>query len=333
MNKPIVWLIFTICFGWLCYTLEAAIAPFFIAFLMAYLIHPLVQKLENKFHHKSLIIALIIATLMCGCLALMILIIPIVYEQTTLLVSKIPAYKTHLQSLITEELSHLNPAIASRLSDALHASFDKVIMVIANSANGILGYFLATISTVVMIFIIPVILFYLLRDFSSCRKTVEQNLPKPLKNNFIETTSEINALLSAYIRGQLKVCLVMATYYFVGLKVIGLDLALLLGMISGLLIILPFVGFLISLTIALIFGYIAFGFSYSMLAILGLYLFGTLLEGTFLTPNIIGDKIGLHPLWIIFAVLAGGALFGFVGMLLAIPLAGICKILLRRCLA
>lgn len=332
MNKTIPWLIFALSFGGLCYLLEAAIAPFFIAFLIAYLIHPLVQKLDQKFHHKDLIIAIIIAVLMGGCVTLVFLIMPVAYEQTTLLASKAASYKSYLQPIITEKVSSLNPEVATRLSEALHSSFNKIVMFVGGSVNNILGYIFATISTVMMIFLIPVILFYLLRDFSACRKAVEQNLPASIRSKSIQTLSEINGLLSAYIRGQLKVCLIMATYYSVGLLIIRLDLALLLGIISGFLIILPFVGFLISLCISLIFGYIAFGFSYSMLAIAGLYVFGAILEGTFLTPNIIGDKIGLHPLWIIFAVLAGGTLFGFVGMLFAIPVAGICKILLRLCL-
>lgn len=330
MNKSIVWLIFALSFGGLCYLLEAAIAPFFIAFLIAYLIHPFVQKLEQKFHHKNLIIAIIIAALMSGCVALIFLIMPVAYEQTSLLASKAASYKSYLQPIITEKVSHLNPEVASRLSEALHSSFNKIIMFVAGSVNNIMGYIFATISTVVMIFLIPVILFYLLRDFSSCRKTIEKNLPAPIRGKVVQALGEINGLLSAYIRGQLKVCLIMATYYSIGLAVIGLDLALILGIISGFLIILPFVGFLISLCMSLIFGYIAFGFSYSTLTIACLYFFGTILEGTFLTPNIIGDKIGLHPLWIIFAVLAGGTLFGFVGMLFAIPVAGICKIILRN---
>jgi putative permease len=328
MNKQIAWPIFIVCFGFLCYTLEAAITPFFVAFLIYYLVHPLIEKISTKTGHKSLVIAIVIAALLCLCGFLIMVITPVAYQQTSILASKIPAYKNYLQPIIMEKVSYLNPEVADRLNDALQSSFNNIITMLAKSVNNILSATLATFSIIVMIFLIPVILFYMLRDFSSMREGVEKSLPKSIGTKAHGIIEDINSLLSAYIRGQLKVCSFMAIYYTAGLSFIGLDLALILGVVSGFIIILPFVGLLISLVVALVFGYITFGFSSHMLAIAMLYFFGALLEGSTLTPKIIGDKIGLHPLWIIFAVLAGGTLFGFVGMLIAIPVAGIIKILL-----
>ncbi len=305
--------------------------PFFIAFVIAYFIHPLTYRLSKAFGHKTLIISIIIGVLVCLSIVFISLIIPRVYQQTTILVSQIPAYKSYLQPLIVDKISHLSPEIAIRLNDVLHELFSSIITLIANSMNNIFIYCLATASTLVMILIVPILLFYFLRDFTSYRNIIEQSLPNTIRAKAHKALDDINSLLSAYAKGQLKVCVILAIYYSIGLITIGLDLGLLLGIISGFSIILPFVGFISSCSVAMVLSYLGFGLSYHLLAVVVLYLLGGIFESSTLTPKIIGGKIGLHPLWIIFSVLAGASLLGVLGMFLAIPLAGIIKILFKKC--
>ena len=135
-------------------------------------------------------------------------------------------------------------------------------------------------------------------------------------------------MLSAYIRGQLNICLLLSAYYFIGLSLVGIDLALLLAIISGFLVIIPFIGAFISLFLMLVSCYFSYGASVEIVYILVLFVIAHIIESYILTPQIIGDKIGLHPVWIIFSVFAAGSVFGFVGIVFAIPIAGVIKILL-----
>ncbi len=200
-------------------------------------------------------------------------------------------------------------------------------MLITGLANNIWHVTKITINLFMLILLIPLILFYFLRDWLTMAKNIELLLPLKGKKKIQEILSAINCSLSAYIRGQLNVCLLLSVYYGISLSILGVDLGVLLGILSSFSIIIPFVGVFISFSLTMIVSYFTFGMVNKLFYIIIIYLIGLIVEGYILSPKIIGDKIGLHPLWIIFAVLALGNLFGFIGIFFAVPIASIIKVL------
>ena len=257
--------------------------------------------------------------------------LPIIYDQISIFITKIPNYKNNFSiglSYLVSRIDTIDPDIANKLSESLQNFVNSAFSVVVAAANNIWSYTLATINFFAIIILVPVILYYFLRDWPKMIKSVESILPRKEKNKIGKIFSDINSLLSAYIRGQLNICLLLSAYYFIGLSLIGIDLALLLAIISGFLVIIPFIGAFISLFLMIVSCYFSYGASVEIVYILVLFVIAHIIESYILTPQIIGDKIGLHPVWIIFSVFAAGSVFGFVGIVFAIPIAGVIKILL-----
>ena len=307
--------------------------PFFIAGVITYLLQPSIDRILLRYKLSRTVVVSVISLLSFSFFVIMaIVLLPIVYQQIALLISKIPAYNNYLQAelmpIVTKEIQSLDPNIASKIKDSVSNFVNGTFIIIKGLANNIWRYTMVTINLFILILLIPIILFYFLRDWHKMAKIINNLLPLNGKKKIEKLLCAINDTLSAYIRGQLNVCLLLSLYYSISLSVIGLDLAVLLGIVSGLSIIIPFVGILISFALTMIVSYFAFGFSSKLMYVVIIYFIGSTVEGYILTPKIIGDKIGLHPLWIIFAVLAFGSLFGLIGVFFAVPIAGIVRILL-----
>lgn len=337
MNKRVFWGCVIIIITFLLMLISNILAPFVIAFIFAYLLHPLIDKICTKFKLPRTLASagVCIIFLSCFITALSIL-APIIYQQTALLISKIPAYKdyllTELVPTVTKKISALDPHISDRIENSMQGLINGIFSLIAGIFNNVWGYTMATINIFAILLLVPIILLYFLKDWPKMTKNVEDLLPLKEKNKIKEILLSIDNLLAGYIRGQLNVCLLLSTYYGIGLTIIGVDLSLLLGFLSGFLILIPFMGTFIAFTLTFTIGYFAFGFSAKLGVIVGLYVIGYLMENYILTPKIIGDRIGLHPLWIMFAVFACGSLFGFIGIFFAIPIAGIIKVLIKYAL-
>jgi putative permease len=333
MNKAILWIgsFAIILFG--LWFFESIVTPFFISFLLAYAMHPIVYKISSRYKlNKTFVVALTVVCIISGVILLMALILPLLYEQIALLITQVPVYKTYIQNNIapalSERMQYVSPEIVIKIHSALDSAINDALGAIVSGANNILKYTGAAISMIFTAILVPIILFYFLRDWPHKNVPFIELIPTTSRKYVSTTLSRIDNLLSAYILGQFNVCCIMALYYSIGLSFIGLNIGILFGIISGIAIIIPFVGFAISFCAVMIVGYFDFGASSHLLYISLLYFVGSVLEGSIITPKIVGDRIGLHPLWIIFAVLSGGHLFGIVGLLFAIPAAGICKIFL-----
>lgn len=332
-NKVIFWSLFLTAVVILVSMISKILTPFFIAFILAYGLHPLIDELHLKYKlHKAPVVYGVFVVFITVFVVGIAVLTPILYHQTFLLISKIPEYKSYLQNqllpILTNKLSSLDPNISDQMSGSIKALINSTFSLITGLFNNIWGYTLATINTVAIILLVPIILLYFLKDWIKMIEHIDDLLPLKEKGKIRQILSSINQLLSGYIRGQFNVCLLLSAFYGLSLSFIGIDLGLLLGVLSGFLIIIPFIGLFIAFLLALIICYFSFGIS-SELGYIGiLYLVGALLETYILTPKIIGDRIGLHPLWIMFAVFATGNLFGFIGILFAIPIAGIIKVLL-----
>ncbi|WP_341750375.1 AI-2E family transporter [Candidatus Tisiphia endosymbiont of Sialis lutaria] len=332
MDKTIFWVIVV---GTIIVTLTLIsniLMPFFIAGIISYILQPIIDNLSLRYKLSRTIVVSVISFLFFSIFAIvMVVLLPIIYQQTTLLISKIPAYKDYLQTelipVITTKFYSIDPDIADNIKNSISNFVNGIFLLITGLANNIWHVTMVTINLFVLILLIPLILFYFLRDWLTMSENINLLLPLKGKKKILKILSTINTSLSAYIRGQLNVCLLLSIYYGVSLSILGVDLGLLLGVLSGFSIIIPFVGILISFSLTMIVSYFAFGMVSTLFYIIIIYLVGTIVEGYILSPKIIGDKIGLHPLWIIFAVLALGNIFGFLGILFAIPIASIVKVL------
>ncbi len=334
MNRAaIFWLVFLGLFISGFMLISDAIKPFFIAFIISYLLQPAVGFIASKFKISNKFASSIIYLIFLSIFFLSLtILVPIIYGQLSTFINNIPKYKNYLQAEILPPIMAkiylIEPDIADKIKNSLSNFINSIFTILGSIANNFWRYTIITINIFVLFLLIPIILFYFLHDWAKIIANMQSLLPIKTRPKILEILSAINNLLSAYIRGQLNICLLLSTYYSIAFTVIGIDLALLLGILTGFLVIIPFLGTFISFLLTLIIGYLTFGVTTKLLYIMIIYLVGNICESYILTPKIIGDKIGLHPLWIIFSIFACGSLFGIIGIFFAIPIAGITKILL-----
>lgn len=326
-----------IAFALVAYALAPVLSPFVIAVLLAYLGNPLTNTLQ-RWHLPRTVAVVVVFLLTFIVLALFIgLLIPSIEDQVSLLVNKIPLLIQFWQTTGSDHLAKL----LQRLSLSAYLQTDTLQNFAGQhwqQAGHYLNVLFTTVSHsgaaifawVVNLLLIPVVTFYLLRDWHALLANCEALLPRRIAPLATRLLSQCNDVLGAFFKGQLLVMLALAVIYTVGLSIVGLQLALLIGLIAGLLSIVPYLGFSIGLICALLTAAIQFPDRIHMLYVLIVFIIGNALEGMVLTPCLVGDKIGLHPVAVIFAILAGGQLFGFSGILLALPVAAVLMVLLRH---
>lgn len=332
MNKIAFWGILLLVTSTFLYMLSDTLSPFVISFIFAYLLEPIIENNYRRFKISRASMTLSVFVIFLSSLAFItILLVPVIYQQIAIFLSKVPQYKMNFESGVLEwsdKLKLIDPALSLKISEFAKNLINSAFSLFSSFADYVWQYTLATINFFAIVALVPIILFYFLRDWPNIVSSVESILPIKGKSKVREIFASINELLSAYIRGQLNICLILAIYYFIGFYIIGLDLALLLGIISGFFIIIPFIGVLLSFSLVMIIAYFVFGATIELGYITMLFVVGHVIEAYILTPKIIGNRIGLHPVWIIFAVFIAANLFGIVGIMLAIPIAGIIKVFL-----
>jgi len=313
--------------------ISSVLMPFLVSGIMAYALHPAIDNLLLRYRLPRSITVLAISLLFFSIFTIIaIIVIPIIYQQLALLISEIPIYKNYLQTEllpnITTKIYSIDPNIADKFKTSMGNFINSIFFLITNLVDNIWHYTVVTVKLLVSTLLIPLALFYFLRDWSKMSNNITNLLPTKNKQKIQNIISSINDSLSAYLVGQLNVCLLLSIYYAISLSIIGVNFSLLLGVISGISVIIPFIGILISFSITMIISYFTLGMGGKLFYVMIIYFIGAISDSYILTPKIIGSKIGLHPLWVIFAVLALGNLFGFIGIFFAIPIAGIIKVLL-----
>ncbi|RTK92130.1 MAG: AI-2E family transporter [Rickettsiales bacterium] len=330
MNKIFSWgiVLFSICI--IVYLVSDILAPFIISFIIAYILQPAINAYSKKFtSSRSKATIGVFSLFLSGFIIIIVIVAPIIYDQFSLLIHKIPQYNQSMDKIIdswSNQLHSIDPEIATKISDSAQSVVNNILALFSSFANHIWHYTLATINFFTIIALVPIILFYFLRDWPKMVKSIEYLLPVKGKSKTREIVYSVHELLSAYIRGPLNICMILTCYYAMGLSIIGIDLALLLGIFSGFLIIIPFIGTLISFLLVLTSCYFSFGAHSELVYVIILFVIGHIIESYILTPKIIGNKIGLHPLWIMFSLFAAANLFGIAGIFFALPAAGIIKV-------
>lgn len=321
--------------GVLLYLLAPVFTPFLVAALIAYLGDPLVDRLERVGLSRTLSVTVVFVLLFGTLTLVVLLLVPLIERQVSHFITRFPAYLDWLQHTALPWVQHtfgvdVGDLELTSLHDAVREHWQK--------AGGVAAQIIKTVSTsgaammawVANLLLIPVVSFYLMRDWDALMERIRQLLPRSIEPNAVQIARESDDTLSAFLRGQLLVMLALGAIYSVGLWLVGLDLALLIGMLAGLVSFVPYLGFIIGILAA---GVAILVQTHEWLDVLWVLLvFGVaqVIESAVLTPLLVGDRIGLHPVAVIFAVLAGGQLFGFVGVLLALPAAAVIAVLLRH---
>lgn len=318
----------------LLYELRSILTPFLLAAFLAYLGDPLVNLLVRYKFSRTWAATLVFLVIMFVVIALLFFLIPLLSRQAAILINRLPEVLLWVQDTV---LPWFNQEFNANLSfdvDDLKAVVTQHWQQAGNIAKGIWQVFsqsgIAVLAWLAKLILVPVVMFYLLRDWDQVISGINHLLPRRVEPKVSVIAKECDTVLGAFLRGQLLVMLGLAIFYSIGLAIVGLDLALLLGSIAGILAIVPYLGVIIGLGSASIAALIQFHDSLHLLYVVIVFVLGHMVEHFVLTPWLVGDRIGIHPVAVIFAILAGGHLFGFLGVLLALPVAAIIMVLLRH---
>jgi len=320
--------------GFFIYILSPILTPFAISALLAYLFDPFADKLESWKLNRTLSVVIVFLLMTLLVFIILLFLIPTLEHQISKLITNLPNYFIWLSEHITPWLKEkfgIQTDIfnMSEVSVLLKSHWNEAGGIAKNIIASLSQSGLVLVSWMMNIVLIPVITFYLLRDWDILTARVGELIPRPVYPTINKLVTESNSVLSAFLRGQFSVMLALGVIYSIGLMIIGLDLSLLIGMGAGIVSFIPYLGAITGMVVGVITAIVQFGDPTFVVYVLIVFGVGQLLEGFVLTPWLVGDKIGLHPVAVIFAVLAGGQLFGFVGVLLGLPIAAVIMVLLR----
>ena len=333
-RQTATWIALGLIAALLVWLLAPVLTPFLIAAVLAYVLHPLVERLAARRVPRLVAVPLVEFGAIVIALAVLLLIVPILSKQLPLLREQIPLLAERLNTGLSPWLAKFGVDVALDTDSIkafvlkyLDANLEDWIARALSSARIGGSILLALIGNV---FLVPMVLFYLLADWSNLRRRLSGLIPPRMNARAHGFIDECDAVLGQYLRGQLLVMLVLAAYYSVGLALFDFDLAVPVGVFTGLAVFIPYVGFGLGLVLALISGVLQFSGWHGVIAVAVVYGIGQLLESFLLTPRLVGERIGMNPLTVIFALLAFGHLFGFVGVLIALPVSAVLVVAVRR---
>ena len=336
-RKALFWITGFVVFGVLLHALSSILLPFVAGMAIAYMLDPLADWLEKHKLSRTIAATLILLAFFVTAAALLIMLFPLLKRQVVDLFQMIPNI---VETLRMEALPWLEGIIAElppeTMDDIRKAAKNFagnaakwVTKVAANIWSGGVAFF----NMLSLLVITPVVAFYLLRDWDLMIAKVDTWLPRRVQLTIHEQACAIDETLAAFVRGQSSVCLVLALFYGIGLTLVGLKSGLLVGFGAGFISFVPYVGAAAGLMVGLVIASFQFSEWIPIGIVAVIFLVGQALESYVLTPRLVGNRVGLHPVWIIFALLAGGALFGFTGVLLAVPVAAVIGVLARFAIA
>lgn len=333
LRQTLPWLTVVIVLGAMVWLLASVLEPFLIAAIIGYMLNPGVDWLQRHRVPRWIGTLLMIVLLVVLAVLLVLIVIPVMHKEFMQAREKLPGLITQLQTTVAPKLSSLLGVDVQLSSDSIrdYASKHFDLDQIGKSALDYLRVGgAAALSGLATAFLVPILLFYLLIDWHLVWSRLQVYVPRGLHARLGSMAGEVDGVLGKFLRGQLLVMLAMAVWYSVTLSIARFDSALPIGILTGLLVFIPYVGFASGLVLALLAALLQFGSIYGFVAVAVIYGVGQLLESAYLTPRLVGENIGLHPLAVIFALLAFGELFGFVGILLALPVSAVLVVALKH---
>ena len=328
-------LIVLIVVGYLLVLLGPILSPFLIAALLAYLADPVADKLETYNLSRTQAVLVVFSVLMLIFFSALLFLLPKLTAQLAVMVKQIPLAINLVEQKVLPFLE-LNLGVETReidfslIKSLIKDNFKQTSSLINNILSGIASSGLAIAAWLANLVLIPVVLFYLLRDWDVMIAKINQLLPRDLESKVNVLTKECDQVLGAFVKGQFMVMLALGVIYSIGLWLVGMDLALILGILAGVASIVPYMGFFVGIIAAAVAAMVQFNDPSILIWVSLVFIAGQALEGMVLTPLMVGDKIGLHPVAVIFSIMAGGQLFGFVGILIALPVAAVLMVFLQH---
>jgi predicted PurR-regulated permease PerM len=333
-RQTATWIVLALLAALLVWLLAPVLAPFVTAAVLAYVLHPLVERLANRGVPRVVSVRVVEILALVAALAVLLLIVPIMAKQLPLLREQVPLLSQRLNAGLAPWLSRFGIEVALDTDSIkafvlkyLDANFEDWLTAALSSAR-IGGSIVLTV--VGNAFLVPMVAFYLLMDWNSLLQRVAALIPPRARARTHGFLGECDLMLGQYLRGQLLVMLTLAVYYSIGLALFGFELAVPVGVFTGLAVFIPYVGFGLGLLLALLSGALQFGGWHGLIGVAVVYGIGQVLEGFVLTPRLVGERIGMNPLTVIFALLAFGHLFGFIGVLIALPVSAVLVVAVRR---
>jgi predicted PurR-regulated permease PerM len=311
--------------------LHDILLPFVAGIALAYVLAPVADREERLGINRTVAALLIVGIFVVSLISLILLLVPLLLQQGSALISNIPGYVKRVRELVVDlNLPWLNwlgaPDSDKTLSDLVGQLATWLISFSYSLWTG--GKALVSFASVLIV--MPVVTFYLIRDWHRMVDRVDNWVPVRQRETVRQLAREIDAAIGGFLRGQFGVCLVLGCYYAVGLMLAGLEFGLLIGLIAGLITFVPYIGSMTGLMIAASVAIAQFWPDWKRITVvIAIFLVGQFVEGNIVSPKFVGERVGLHPVWLIFAMFAFGYLFGFVGLLIAVPLGAAIAVLLR----
>jgi predicted PurR-regulated permease PerM len=335
--QALFWVLFIAFFFLALWLLSEILLPFVAGAAIAYLFDPLVDRLHQHRVPRGLASFIVLVLFFLVAVLVLLLIVPLLQAEIGDLVRRVPQLVTlsqrvfdHLMAVAEryatpEDMQRARAAVGARIGDVF-GWFVQLLQTVLTSS-------VALFNVLSLVFITPVVAFFLLRDWDRMLARIDSWLPRRHAPVIRAEVAKVDATLSGFLRGQGTVCFLLGAFYAIALTVVGLDFGLVIGVVIGLISFIPFAGSIVGALLSIGLTAVQFGDWTHILVVAGIFVFGQAVEGNFLTPKLVGDRVNLHPVWVIFALLAFGALFGFLGVLLAVPIAAILGVLVRFALA
>ncbi|WP_119678193.1 AI-2E family transporter [Indioceanicola profundi] len=328
-----IWLLVFLAFAAFIWLFSEMLLPFVAGMAIAYFLDPLADRLERLGAPRWMAATIVLLSFALVAILAFILVLPLVRSQIVQFAHAVPGWVAWIREegipravALAERLS---PEEVERLKAAVSDYAGTAVGWVAGMLRGLLSGGVALFDVISILLITPIVAFYLLRDWDRLVGAVDGWLPRQHVETVREQAREVDDTLAGFVRGQATVCLVLGTFYAVALSLAGLQFGLVIGMTAGLLSFIPYVGSLVGFVASVGIAFFQYDELWRVGLVVGIFIFGQAVEGNFLTPKLVGERVGLHPVWVMFALLAGGSLYGFTGVLLAVPVAAVIGVLVR----
>jgi predicted PurR-regulated permease PerM len=316
---------------------QPILMPFATGFAIAYVLAPPVTRIEALGVRRSLASLFVLAVFLLGLALILLILVPLIQGQIVQLITRVPnlvrALQDQLGQLILLLQEHLPAEDVSKIRDLLSTKLAEAMTWLAGLVQGMITSSLAILNILSLVVVTPIVTFFLLRDWEKMVAQIDSYLPRQSLETVRGQARLVSDTLVGFVHGQALICLILAIYYSVALTLAGLASGIALGLLIGILGIIPLLGVTTGFILAIGLAASQFGTFSAILTVCGIFAVGQLAEANILTPKLLGDRIHLHPVWVIFALFAGGALYGFVGVLVAVPAAAVIGVLARFALS
>jgi predicted PurR-regulated permease PerM len=332
-QRALFWFAGIFLCGFALWLLSAILLPFAVGCAIAYFLDPLCDRLERLRLPRGVAAFVVLVGFLLAVALVLLVLVPLLEAQIVDLVHRFPKFveaaRNDVNLLMGFFQERLSPEDYGKLRDAVGAKLGEAFSWLGRLLEGVVGGGIALFNILSLVFITPIVAFFLLRDWDRIIVRIDSWLPRPHAETIRAQARLVDKTLAGFIRGQATVCVLMAIFYAAALSVAGLDFGLVIGLLVGLLIFIPFIGGTIGAGLALLLAITQFTGWTPIAIIAGIFVVGQTIEGNLLTPKLVGERVNLHPVWVIFSLLAFGNLFGLVGLVIAVPAAAIIGVLTR----